>query len=61
VTQVGPDTRAAPIGTLATGRIADLVVFFDTPADKLTSFVFEATLADPEAQRLGVARVAFAR
>ena len=61
VTQIGPDTRPAPIGTLPTGRTVDLVVFFDTPADKLSSFVFETTLADADAQRLGVARVAFAR
>jgi hypothetical protein len=61
VTSLGPDVRAQPEGVLAPGRNASFLVFFDTPADKLSQFTFEAALATESGAPLGTARLAFAR
>jgi hypothetical protein len=61
INELGPDTRASPEGVLPNGRTADVVLFFDIPADKLQRFVLDATFADTSSQRLGEARLAFAR
>jgi hypothetical protein len=61
VTSLGPDARPIPEGTVAPGRSASVLLFFDTPADKLKSFVLEADLQRPDGGRIGVERIAFAR
>jgi hypothetical protein len=61
VNQLGPDPRPIPDGVVEPGGSASVLLFFDTPADRLAAFVFEAELQDSTGAKLGVARLPFRR